>query len=686
MNTYIEIYEKIENIKPSSLLTLRQKILLKTLGIDTIYDLLYYFPRAYDDRSNIKSIGELRGEEYVVVKAKLMSVTTPPTRSGKKMVKATVSDGTGVMEVIWFGMPYIRKSLKIGEEYIFISQVKRGYYYQMVNPEYKLLNGQIRMQEKEVLPIYSTTKNFTQNSLRSVLKKVLKNYLDLIEENIPTNILEKFKIMDRKKALEEIHFPSSQKNLEAAKRRFAIEEILVLEFGILKDRYKGFLHNKNKYFVEGKKDLVKKYLASYPFSLTNAQKKVITEIYGELNKGIVVNRLIQGDVGSGKTIVAMVMLIYMVENGYQGVIMAPTEILATQHYLDSKKKFEDLGLKVELLTSSIKGKKKEEILKNITSGDIDIVIGTHALIQENVIFKNLGLTIIDEQHRFGVNQRTKLTKKGLLENTVVMSATPIPRSLALTIYGDLDVSIIDELPPGRSPIKTKWINGKENLDKMYDFIEKKIKEDSQAYFVAPLIEESEKMSLESVDKLFENIQARYKNFSVGILHGHMKAKEKEKIMKDFKEKKYQILVATTVIEVGIDVPNATMMTIFNAERFGLSALHQLRGRVGRGSKQSYCFLVSESRGDTSTQRLKIMEETEDGFRIAEEDLKIRNAGEIFGLKQSGFSDLKFIDIIQDLKTINFVRDETIAYLKENDGLINNKYLEIDIDKKFKSKA
>lgn len=686
MNTYIEIYEKIENIKPSSLLTPRQKILLKTLGIDTIYDLLYYFPRAYDDRSNIKSIGELRGEEYVVVKAKLMSVTAPPTRSGKKMVKATVSDGTGVMEVIWFGMPYIRKSLKIGEEYIFISQVKRGYYYQMVNPEYKLLNGQIRMQEKEVLPIYSTTKNFTQNSLRSVLKKVLKNYIYLIEENIPTNILEKFKIMDRKKALEEIHFPSSQKNLEAAKRRFAIEEIFVLEFGILKDRYKGFLHNKNKYFVEGKKDLVKKYLASYPFSLTNAQKKVITEIYGELNKGIVVNRLIQGDVGSGKTIVAMVMLVYMVENGYQGVIMAPTEILATQHYLGSKKKFEDLGLKVELLTSSIKGKKKEEILKNITSGDIDIVIGTHALIQENVIFKNLGLTIIDEQHRFGVNQRTKLTKKGLLENTVVMSATPIPRSLALTIYGDLDVSIIDELPLGRSPIKTKWINGKENLDKMYDFIEKKIKEDSQAYFVAPLIEESEKMSLESVDTLFENIQARYKNFSVGILHGRMKAKEKEKIMKDFKEKKYQILVATTVIEVGIDVPNATMMTIFNAERFGLSALHQLRGRVGRGSKQSYCFLVSESRGDTSAQRLKIMEETEDGFRIAEEDLKIRNAGEIFGLKQSGFSDLKFIDIIQDLKTINFVRDEAIAYLKENDGLINNKYLEIDIDKKFKSKA
>ena len=381
---------------------------------------------------------------------------------------------------------------------------------------------------------------------------------------------------------------------------------------------------------------------------------------------------------------AIVMLIYMAENGYQGALMAPTEILANQHYLGMKDRLEKIGLRIELLTSNIKGKKKTEILEKIANGDVDIVVGTHSLIEDNVIFKKLGLIVIDEQHRFGVNQRNKLREKGFLGNLLVMSATPIPRSLALSIYGDLDLSIIDELPPGRTPIKTKWIANETDLEKMYNFIYKKVSEGHQAYFVAPLIEESEKMNLKSVDKVFEEIEKKFSNKRIGIIHGKMKAKEKDEVMLKFKNKEYDILVATTVIEVGIDVPASTIMTIYNAERFGLSALHQLRGRVGRGSNQSYCFLISNSTTENSKQRLSIMEETEDGFRIAEEDLRLRNSGEIFGLRQSGFSDLKFIDIIYDVKTIKLVRDECIKYLKDNKGEINNKFLKYDIEQKFEN--
>ena len=508
------------------------------------------------------------------------------------------------------------------------------------------------------------------------------NFLNYFEENIPNELIKEYKIMERKSAIKNIHYPVSMKEIEEAKRRFAIEELLILELGILKNRFIIENSNSKNYEVEGKKEKVREFLSQLTFNLTNAQKKVIKEIYDEISNGKIVNRLIQGDVGSGKTVVAMVMLIYMAENGYQGALMAPTEILANQHYLGIKERLEKIGLRVELLTSSIKGKKKNEILDGIANGEVDIVIGTHSLIEDDVIFKKLGLIVIDEQHRFGVNQRNKLREKGFLGNLLVMSATPIPRSLALSIYGDLDLSIIDELPPGRTPIKTKWIANDEDLEKMYNFIYKKVNDGNQAYFVAPLIETSDKMALKSVDKVSEEIERKFSNKKIGIIHGKMKAKEKDEVMLKFKNKEYDILIATTVIEVGIDVPASTIMTIYNAERFGLSALHQLRGRVGRGSKQSYCFLISNSTTENSKQRLSIMEETEDGFRIAEEDLKLRNSGEIFGLRQSGFSDLKFIDIIYDVKTIKLVRDECIKYLKENKGEINNIYLKYDIEQKF----
>ena len=681
IESYRNIYSKLEDI-PIKYITAKQLSNLKSLGINTVYDLIYYFPRAYDDRTNIKKIGELKFNEYVVLKANVMSVVNLTVRSGKKIVKAMVSDGTGIMEILWFGMPYIKKSLKIGEEYLFIGQTKKAAVFQLINPEYKLFSGQQKVSESEILPIYSSNKNITQNSLRKLVEKFLVNFLNYFEENIPDELIKEYKIMERKSAIKNIHYPVSMKEIEEAKRRFAIEELLILELGILKNRFIIENSNSNNYEVEGKKEKVKEFLSQLTFNLTNAQKKVIKEIYDEISNGKIVNRLIQGDVGSGKTVVAMVMLIYMAENGYQGALMAPTEILANQHYLGIKERLEKIGLRVELLTSSIKGKKKNEILDGIANGEVDIVIGTHSLIEDDVIFKKLGLIVIDEQHRFGVNQRNKLREKGFLGNLLVMSATPIPRSLALSIYGDLDLSIIDELPPGRTPIKTKWIANDEDLEKMYNFIYKKVNDGNQAYFVAPLIETSDKMALKSVDKVSEEIERKFSNKKIGIIHGKMKAREKDEVMLKFKNKEYDILIATTVIEVGIDVPASTIMTIYNAERFGLSALHQLRGRVGRGSKQSYCFLISNSTTENSKQRLSIMEETEDGFRIAEEDLKLRNSGEIFGLRQSGFSDLKFIDIIYDVKTIKLVRDECIKYLKENKGEIDNIYLKYDIEQKF----
>lgn len=679
---YKIIFEDLKNLNLKSL-TAKETEKIKNLNISTLHDLLYYFPRAYDDRTNIKKIEELRGDEYVVLKVQFLAVSTPYIPGRLKMTKARATDGTGVIDVVWFQMPYLAKSLKIGEDYILIGHVKRGYNFQMTNPEYKKVSNQIEMEKGEILPVYSTVKNFAQNSLRKVLKKNIISNRKYFCENIPDEIIKKYKIMDRQTALNEIHFPEDKKNLEEAKRRFAIEELLILEMGILEKKFIEGVSNEKKYELSDNKFLVKNYLKNLNFTLTKAQKNVITDIYKELNSGIFINRLIQGDVGSGKTVVAMILLLYIIENGYQGVIMAPTEILAAQHYLSIKDDFEKLGVRVELLTGSVKGKKREAMLSGIKSGEISLVIGTHALIEDNVEFGKLGLVVIDEQHRFGVVQRKKLRDKGILSNLLVMSATPIPRSLALSIYGDLDISIIDELPPGRKPIKTKWIGNEVDLEKAYDFIEKKLREGRQAYFVVPLIEDSEKMAVKSIEQYRYEIENRFSDYKIGILHGKMKNSEKDEVMKSFKNKETDILLSTTVVEVGINVPNATIISIINAERFGLSSLHQLRGRVGRGEYQSYCFLISKTDNDTSKARLRIMEKTQDGFEIAEEDLRLRKSGEIFGTKQTGFSDLKFIDIIQDVKTIKAVKDMCVEYLKEKKGIIDNEYLKMDIEDKFK---
>ena len=480
-----------------------------------------------------------------------------------------------------------------------------------------------------------------------------------------------------------IHFPQNkEKNIEA-KRRFMFEEIYLLEMGILQGRYETDKANNDIYELEDNRNLVSKYIEKLGYELTKAQKRVISEIYKELRNGKILNRLIQGDVGSGKTVVAMIMLLYIVENGYQGVIMAPTEILATQHYLSIVDEFANLDVRVEILTGSVKGKKREKLLSEIEKGLVDIVIGTHALIEDDVKFHKLGRVVIDEQHKFGVGQRRLLREKGNLANLIVMSATPIPRSLALTIYGDLDVSIIDELPAGRNPIKTKWIKNDLDLNKMYKFIDKKIEEGRQVYVVSPLIEESEKLNANSAQETFEKYKQIFQNRKVGIMHGKMKAQEKQKVMEEFKKGKLDILISTTVIEVGVNVPNASIMVIRSSERFGLSSLHQLRGRVGRGKYQSYCFLESNTDNELSSKRLEVMEMTTDGFKIAEEDLKLRNSGEILGTRQSGVSDMVLTDIVKNVKEIKLIRDYVMDYLEKNEGKLYNEYLKLDVYQKFK---
>ena len=660
----------------------------RKLGVRTLYDLLYFFPRTYEDRTNSKDIGNIIADEFTVVKGTVINIKNQYIKAGRIMFRAILGDDTGILELVWFNNKFIKNNINVGDELLVYGKIKKAAKVQMINPEYRKIHKEEKIKEEnkeQIMPIYPSTSSLRQDIIRKITYENLLNYGYLIEENIPVELLKKENLMSRKEALMNIHFPENFEKKERALKRFLIEEILLLEMGILQGRYETDKENNNIYELEDNKKLVSKFIEGLEYKLTGAQKKVIGEIYKELKAGKIVNRLIQGDVGSGKTVVSLIMLLYMAENSYQGVIMAPTEILATQHYLGIVDEFSNLDVRVELLTGSIKGKKREKLLSEIENGLVDIVIGTHALIEDDVVFRKLGLMVIDEQHRFGVNQRRLLREKGNLANLIVMSATPIPRSLALTIYGDLDVSVIDELPSGRMPIRTKWIKNEDEKQKMYDFIEKKIREGQQIYVVSPLIEESETLNVKSAEETFEEYSRIFKNRRLGLIHGRQKNVEKQQVMRKFKKGELDILVSTTVIEVGVNVPNASVMVIRDAQRFGLSSLHQLRGRVGRGRYQSYCFLESETDNNISGKRLEIMERISDGFKIAEEDLKLRNSGEILGTRQSGVSDMVLTDIIKNIKEIKRVRDFVIDYLERNNGEINNEYLKRDIYEKFHDK-
>ena len=683
VSSYSLLYKNIDEIKIKGVTKINLPK-LKKLGIFSLYDLFYHFPRAYENRDNYKKINEVLDEEFVILKGTVVNIVSRFAKRGMVMVSAVLSDETGMMELLWFNNRYVKNNVKVGNEIMVYGKVKKGMKLQIINPEYKKIDEKYfeTKKENQILPIYPSTESLRQISIRKIIEAALNSYGYLLYENMPNEFLKKEKIIGRKEAMLNIHFPENEAKKEEAQKRFMFEEILLLEMGILQSRFQSERNNKNVYKLEDKKNLVSKFIKSLPYELTKAQKTVITEIYKELKAGKIVNRLIQGDVGSGKTIVSFVILLYMIENGYQGAIMAPTEILSIQHYLGIIDEFSKLDIRVELLTASVKGKKREKLLNEIKEGLVDIVIGTHSLIEEDVVFKNLGLIVIDEQHKFGVRQRKLLRDKGNLANLIVMSATPIPRSLALTIYGDLDVSIIDELPSGRSPIKTKWIKDEIEKRKMYDFIDRMIEKGRQVYIVSPLIEESETLNVKSAQETFEEYKDIFPNRRIDIIHGRQKYKEKQEVMEEFKNHKIDILVSTTVIEVGVNVPNATVIVIRDAQRFGLSSLHQLRGRVGRGSQKSYCFLESKTNNEVSVKRLEVMEKTTDGFKIAEEDLKLRNSGEILGIKQSGVSDMVFTDIVRNVKEIKKVHDFVIWYLEKNNGQIENEFLKMDIYKKF----
>lgn len=679
--SYNILFNKLEDIKLKGL-TKATLTHLKKLDINTIYDLFYFFPRGYENSAVYCKIRDIKKDEEVVLKGKISNIQRQYLTNKRIMVKANFFDETGYVELLWFNNKYIYSNLKIGDEVLITGKVRNAPYYKIINPSYKKKYSEDNLNsDSSLVPIYPLTKGLNQKKLHQIMQNVIDKYGYLLQENIPLDFVYNNKIMSRQNAIAQIHFPRNEKALDLAIRRFTYEEIFILEMGILEKRYIDNKKNINRYNLNDAKDLVKKYIKSLPFELTISQKKVITAIYKELKNGKYINRLIQGDVGSGKTVVAMVIMLYLAENGYQSALLAPTEILAIQHYNNIVKTFSDLNIKVELLTSSIKGKKREKILENIKEGNIDIVIGTHSIIQKEVEFKNLGLSVIDEQQRFGVEQRNELRKRSTLSNVIVMSATPIPRSLALTIYGDLDVSVINEMPKGRQKIVTKWIKNSHEEEKMYDFVAKKLKEDYQVYIVSYLIEDSKNIFANSATSTYDEICKKYPNNKIGLLHGKMKSNEKKEIMERFNNHEIDILVSTTVIEVGVDVKNANIIIIKNAERFGLSTLHQLRGRVGRSDKLAYCFLESDTENEISKKRLEVLEKETDGFKISNEDLKLRNSGEIFGLRQSGISDLILLDIVKNISEIEQVKSFVNIYLEEHNGEIKNEYLIQDIEYK-----
>ncbi|MEN3012176.1 MAG: ATP-dependent DNA helicase RecG [Dictyoglomus thermophilum] len=644
--------------------------LLNKLEIYTIYDLITYYPRDYDDRSKLKKISELKPGEKVTIKVKIIDYEETKTLYKKiPIIKAKLTDGTGIVYGVWYGQKYIKQALPPGTDVLISGEVKRVLkHIEFENPEYEVLDEEDKefLNVGRIVPIYSLTSGLTQKVLRKIIYDALTDYSIFLEDPLPKYLREKYNLMDKPVSIWEKHFPTSFLTMASASKRIAFEELFFLQLNLVEKRKE--IEKLSAPVFKTDSELVERFLNSLPFKLTKAQEKVWEEIKKDLSSGRPMHRLLQGDVGSGKTVIAALAAILAYDNGYQTAFMVPTEILAEQHYNRLKKIFEPLGIRIALLTSSTPKKEKTYIYLDLAEGKLPVVIGTHALIQEEVTFKKLGLVIIDEQHRFGVIQRAKLWKKGENPHLLVMTATPIPRSLALVLYGELDISIIDELPPGRKPVIT-YLFSKRERKKVYSFVEKEIMKGKQAFVVCPLIEESEKLEAESAKKLYEELKKFFPQFKIGLIHGLVPSEERNRIMEEFQKGEIQILVATTVIEVGVDIPNASIMVIEDAHRFGLAQLHQLRGRVGRGSEQAYCFLIADLKGEDATERLKVMVETNDGFVIANKDLEIRGPGEFFGTRQHGALNSLIVDLTKDMKLFEIARNEAFELMRyENERL------------------
>ena len=639
---------------------------LYSLNLKTIEDVLNYFPREYEFRGEYKKVSEMiNGEMAAFIGEVYAFYPYKKFAKNKGYGKIVFKNENDFVTGVWFNQPYIYKTFQIGEKVFLYGKVEiKNGKVEMKDIQY---NKALEKDTREIYPIYCLNKNITQNSIRKITQEALKNK-DIVKEFLPKDILKKYSLMEYKDAIENIHYPKNKEALQNAKNRIKFNELLLLNLSILMARDE-ISNNKEGTAIGISKELVK-LKESLPFSLTNAQSKVVREILENMKLKTPMNRLVQGDVGSGKTMVAIIAMFNVVKMGYQVAMMAPTEILALQHFESISKTLSEFNINVELITGSTTKKQKQLIIEKIKSGEIDILVGTHALIEDNVEFKNLALVITDEQHRFGVRQRAKIVSKGKNPHVLVMTATPIPRTLAIFMYGDMDISIIDELPPGRQEIETYYIDSNKK-ERAFNFIKKEINKGRQCYIVCPLVEESEKLDLKSATEMIEELENTYlKNYSLGLLHGKMKQKDKDSVMLEFKNGNIQVLVSTTVIEVGVNVPNASVMYIENAERFGLSQLHQLRGRVGRGEYKSYCILSSDSKAKESKERMKIMTSTTDGFVVAEKDMQLRGFGEFFGTRQHGIFQFKVADIFKDIKILKLTRDIAKNIIEEKS---NEKY-------------
>lgn len=646
----------------------KKAALLEKLGITTVEDMLLHIPRDYQDRRYICPIRDIQEDKPVLIQGTVKTVKADPYRPGRKQIlRVFVVDETAGIEILFFNSRYLAQSFRSGTKYDFYGRAAANNgRMQMIHPDFAVSE---KSGMRGILPVYPVTAGLGQKEIRTWMHNLIEQTENGLPEYLPEEMLLRNNLCSLPYAVENVHFPKDRQPLLQAKYRLIFDELLALQTGMIVARQNTTVGKKG---ITIDNDCEKQYMEGLPYPLTGAQKRVVAEISEDMRSGGIMNRLVQGDVGSGKTVVAEIALFKAVKAGLQGVMMAPTEILAKQHFESLSKSFSKYGIEVGLLTGSQSAAEKRDVLKRLKSGEIQILTGTHAIIQPGVEFSDLGLVITDEQHRFGVKQRTALSEKGNDPHTLVMTATPIPRTLAVILYGDLDVSVIDELPPGRQKIVTRAITESQR-DEAYDFVEKQLSEGRQAYIVAPLIEESEVLDVKSAEELYEELAGRFRGFSVALLHGAMKQKDKDLIMERFYNNDIQMLVSTVVIEVGINVPNATVMVIENAERFGLAQLHQLRGRVGRGSHQSYCILVSQGKSDIAKERAKLMVESQDGFYIAEQDLKLRGPGEIFGTRQHGVPDLAIADLARHIKVLNEVKKEADIIISEDPMLETEKY-------------